>query len=133
MKTPDSLKPKVYRARDRRFLVVIYNDHEEMYDFHSSTTFKEITEDRKTPSDPNPEPHTRYDSAKLCQNSGMNEIHFSEAMRVHGLVCTCNKYEQYEKDTLPVGQKGCKCKLVNDDDREIQDLDIDYIELNKKD
>ena len=131
MKTPDSLKPMVYRAKDRRYLVVIFNDHEEQYDFHSSTTFKEITEQQKSPLEPNPEPYTRYDSARLCKNSSMNEIHFSEKMRTHGLVCTCKEYEQYGKDTIPMGQKGCTCKLLNDDDREIQDLDIDYIELKK--
>jgi len=125
MKTPDSMKPKVYKARDRRYLVVIYNDHEEMYDFHSSTTFKEITKE----SGPGADEYTSYDSAEMCRNSGMNEIHFSEAMRAHGIVCTCKEYD----DTIRMGSGGCKCKIADSTGKEIQDLDIDYIELNKKD
>ena len=127
MKTPESLKPKVFKAKDGRFLIIVYNDREETYDHARTSTFKQLTEDRKTETDPNPEPYTRHDSIELCQD--MREVHYSDKMKVHGLICTCKEYEQYPGDKNPIGQKGCTCRLINDDDREIQKLETDYIEL----
>lgn len=127
MKTPDSLKPKVfiYDRGDTKILTVVYSNRDESYQLLSSTSFKELSEEigRK---------YTRYDDEKSLRENRARQIHYSDKLKAHGLVCTCKEYEQYETNTLPVGQKGCTCKLIDDDGKELQDIDTDYIELNKK-
>jgi len=127
MTKPDFMKPKVFKARDGRFLVIIYNDREEMYDFNYTATFKKLTDDLKTETDPNPEPHTRYDSIEMCKDS-MREVHYSDKMKVQGLVCTCKEYEKYEGDKHPMGQKGCTCQLL-DHGKVVQEIETDYVEM----
>jgi len=128
MSKPDFMKPRVFKGANGKYLIIVYNNREETFDFAKSTSFKEMTEDRKTPSDPNPVEYTRYDAIRLCKDSGMKEVHFADEIKAHGIICKCGDIDK----SIDMGIKGCKCKIVNDHKTTLQELDVDFVELKRR-
>ena len=123
---PDFLKPKVFRANDGRFLVIVYNNREETYDKSRSVSFAEATKERGDPE----RPYTRHDSEELCRNSSMKEVQFSDELEVVGMVCSCPVTENFTDSILYSG--GCTCKLMGEGSKGIGSLRTRYIEINKE-
>lgn len=115
-KIDSSMKtPKVFRAKDGRYVVIVYRDREETYDHSSTTTFKEITEQGKSESDPNPEPYTMKNAIDLSKGGGsMQEIHFSDLPETSNMECKCEKKGDSDDDYDWQNWHFCKCKIKDE-------------------
>jgi len=58
----------------------------------------------------------------------MKEVHFADEIKAHGIVCNCEDIDQ----SINMGIRGCKCKIVDDDERTLQELGVDFVELKRK-
>ena len=119
MSKPDWMKPRVFKGADGKWLMIVYNNREETYDFARTNSFKELS--KETGGE-----YTRYDAIRLCKDSSMKEVHFADEIKAHGIICDC---KSLEKDSV-MGTKGCKCKIVDENGKTLQEIDVDYIELN---
>jgi len=121
MSKPDFMKPRVFKGANGKWLIVIYNNREEKYDLSRINTFKEMSKEYDNG-------YTKYDSIKLCKGSGMKEVHFTNEIKAHGIVCDCKDVDQ----SINMGIKGCKCKIVDDNNKTLQEIDVDFVELKRK-
>lgn len=100
------LKPRVFKAKDGRYIVIIYRNREEMYDHTSTSTFKEITEEQK-------EPYTFEDAIELTKGGGSaQEIHFADLPDANNIECKCEKKIDSGEDWDNWSK--CKCKIGDD-------------------
>ena len=120
MSKPDFMKPRVFKGANGKWLMIVYNDREETYDFARRNSFKEISKEQGSE-------YTRYDAIRLCKD-GMKEVHFTNEIKAHGIVCNCEDIDQ----SISMGIKGCKCKIVDDNEKTLQELDVDFVELKRK-
>lgn len=120
MTKPDFMKPRVFKGSNNKYIVIVYNNKEETYDLGQINTFAELSKETDNK-------YTKDDSIRLCKNSGMREVHFSDEIKAHGLICNCKALEK----ELLMGTKGCKCKVV-DDEGILQEINVDYIEIEKR-
>ena len=120
MAKPNFMKPKVFKARDSKWLMVIYNNREETYDLARTSSFKELSKEY--------DEYTRYDAIRLCKNSDMKEVHFTDKIKAHGIICDCKDIDK----GINMGIKGCKCKIVDDNEKTLQELDVDFVEIKKR-
>ena len=121
MAKPDFMKPRVFKANDGKWLMIVYNNREETYDFARTSSFKELSKEGG-------DEYTRYDAIRLCKDSSMKEVHFTDEIKAHGIICDCKDIDKGNN----MGIKGCKCKLVDDNERTLQELDIDFVEIKKR-
>jgi len=96
--------------------MIIYNNKEEVYDISRSTSFAEISKEQG-------DKYTKDDAIRLCED--MREVHFTRDIKAHGIKCKCKEIDK----ELDMGIKGCKCKIVDDKERSLQELDVDFVEL----
>jgi hypothetical protein len=121
MKQLEFLKPKVFRHRDGKFVIIVYNNREEVYDHNRTSLFSDIAKEQGV------EKYTRYEAEELSRNSSMNEVHYSDKFKIRGLVCKCKKYDA----ELKMGSGGCVCTM-SDSEGKIQDIETDYVEMEEK-
>ena len=119
MTKPDFMKPRVFKGTDGKWLMIVYNNREETYDFARTSSFKELSKETGGG-------YTRYDAIRLCKDSGMKEVHFTDEIKAHGIICECGDIDK----SINMGIKGCKCKIVDENGKTLQEIDVDYIELN---
>jgi len=113
---PDFMRPRVFKSKDGKWLMIIYNNKEEVYDISRSTSFAEISKEQG-------DKYTKDDAIRLCED--MREVHFTRDIKAHGIKCKCKEIDK----ELDMGIKGCKCKIVDDKERSLQELDVDFVEL----
>lgn len=129
MRRDDAFKPKVMRAKDGDFLVVIYNNHEETYTRSGGMTFAEATRERG----PGADPYTRFDSEELCRNSGMTEIHFADIPEIDALTCKCEKEDVPDRELKHwKSYTKCDCRLSSKEQKVVDFNVFDLTVENEK-
>ena len=121
MSKPDFMKPRVFRDDKGKYVVIVYNNREEVYDHERTNSFKELS--KETGSE-----YTRYDAIRLCKSSSMKEVHFTDEIEAYGIVCECGDIDK----SINMGIKGCKCKIVDDNEKTLQELTVNFVEIEKR-
>lgn len=117
----DFMKPRIFKGANGKWLMIVYGNREETYDFARTNSFKELS--KETGSE-----YTRYDAVRLCKDSGMREVHFTDEIKAHGIVCDCKDID----GSINMGIKGCKCRIVDDNEKTLQELNVDFVEFKKR-
>lgn len=120
MSKPDFMKPRVFKGADGKWLMIIYNNREETYDLARRSNFKEISKEQGYE-------YAKDDAIRLCKDS-MKEVHFTDEIEAYGIVCECGDIDK----SINMGIKGCKCKIVDDNEKTLQELTVNFVEIEKR-
>ena len=113
------MKPRVFKGADGKWLMIIYNNREETYDLARRNSFKEISKEQGYK-------YTKNDAIRLCED--MREVHFSDEIEAYGIICKCGDIDK----GINMGIKGCKCRIVDDKEKTLQELNVNFVELEKR-
>ena len=119
MTKPDFMKPRVFKAKDSKWLMIIYNNREEFYNLDHSNTFAEIGKEYERE-------YTKKDALRLCED--MREVHFSDEIKAYVIVCKCGDIDK----SINMGIKGCECKIVDKHEKMLQKINVNFVELEKR-
>jgi len=115
----DFMKPRVFKASDGKWLMIIYNNREETYDLARRNSFKEISKEQGCK-------YTKNDAIRLCED--MKEVHFTDEIEAYGIVCNCGDIDK----SINMGIKGCECKIVDKHEKMVQKINVNFVELEKR-
>ena len=121
MAKPDFMKPKVFKSSNGRWLMITYNNREETYDFARSSSYKELSKETG-------DKYTKYKAIRLCKDSDMKEVHFSDEIKAHGIICKCGDIDK----NIDMGIKWCECEIVDEHEKVLQKINVNFVELEKR-